>query len=87
MGRDVVSTLLVVGMPRWDRVGEGPDLTRQPIGYWLNFINNNRRVVMPYRDAETGEYVTEEYAKRHPKTTVHERDKPKPKPPSKPKKR
>jgi len=35
---------------------------------------------MPYRDAETGEYVTEEYAKKNPKTTVFERDKPKPKP-------
>ena len=29
-----------------------------------------------YRDAESGEYVTEEYAKAHPKTTVAERDEP-----------
>lgn len=28
-----------------------------------------------YRDAETGEYVTEDYAKKHPKTTVKEKDK------------
>ncbi len=41
-----------------------------------------------YRDAVSGEYVTKEYAKKHPKTTVSESDKPKtpsiPKPPSKP---
>jgi len=28
-----------------------------------------------HRDAGTGKYVTEEYAKRHPKTTVKETDK------------
>jgi hypothetical protein len=28
-----------------------------------------------YRDAITGKYVTEEYAKKHPKTTVKETDK------------
>ena len=27
-----------------------------------------------YRDAKTGQYVTENYAKRHPDTTVKERD-------------
>lgn len=27
-----------------------------------------------HRDAETGKYVTEEYAKKHPKTTVKETD-------------
>lgn len=31
-----------------------------------------------YRDAETGEYVTEEYARKHPKTTVAETEKKKP---------
>ncbi len=29
----------------------------------------------PHRDAETGKYVSEEYAKKHPKTTVKEVDK------------
>jgi hypothetical protein len=29
---------------------------------------------MPYRDAQTGEYVDEEYAQAHPDTTVHEDD-------------
>lgn len=32
-----------------------------------------------FRDAETGEYVTQEYAEANPKTTVRETDKPKPK--------
>lgn len=32
------------------------------------------------RRADTGEYCTEEYAKKHPKTTVTEHDKVKPKP-------
>ena len=31
------------------------------------------------RDAGTGRYVTEEYAKKHPKTTVKETDKKTPK--------
>ncbi len=35
-----------------------------------------------YRSAETGNYVTEEFAKKNPKTTVKETDK---KPASKPK--
>lgn len=30
--------------------------------------------VIRYRDAETGEYVTKEYAKANPKTTVKETD-------------
>lgn len=30
-----------------------------------------------HRDAESGKYVTEEYAKKHKKTTVAETDKPK----------
>lgn len=30
-----------------------------------------------YRDAGSGQYVTEDYAKKHPKTTVKETDKPK----------
>jgi hypothetical protein len=25
-----------------------------------------------YRDAETGEFITEDYAKKHPKTTISE---------------
>ncbi|GEM_PF-729531 len=29
----------------------------------------------PYRDAGTGQYVSEEYAKKNPKTTVKETDK------------
>lgn len=37
------------------------------------------------RSAVTGRYVTEQYAKTHPATTVHERTSPKPPPPSKPK--
>lgn len=28
-----------------------------------------------FRDADTGHYVTEDYAKKHPKTTVKETDK------------
>lgn len=28
-----------------------------------------------HRSAKTGEYVTEEYAKKHPSTTVKEKDK------------
>lgn len=28
-----------------------------------------------YRDAESGQYVKEDYAKKHPKTTVKETDK------------
>jgi len=30
-----------------------------------------------HRDAGTGQYVTEKYADKHPKTTVREVDKPK----------
>lgn len=30
-----------------------------------------------YRDAETGEFVTKQYAEKHPKTTVKETSKPK----------
>jgi hypothetical protein len=37
-----------------------------------------------FRDAETGHYVTEEFAKKNPKTTVKETDK-KPAPKTKPK--
>lgn len=37
-----------------------------------------------YRDAGSGEYVTKEYAEKHPKTTVKETDKT-PKKPKKPK--
>jgi hypothetical protein len=33
------------------------------------------KTVEHYRDAETGKYVTEEYAEKHPKTTVKETDK------------
>lgn len=32
-----------------------------------------------YRDAEDGQYVKKEYAEKHPKTTVKETDKTKPK--------
>ncbi|EEZ93448.1 hypothetical protein [Legionella longbeachae] len=39
--------------------------------------------MVKYRDAGSGKYVTENYAKKHPKTTVSESDKPKP--PTKPK--
>lgn len=39
-----------------------------------------------YRDAESGEFVTEEYAKKHPKTTVSETIKNPPKKPNRPKK-
>lgn len=39
-----------------------------------------------YRDAETGHYVTEDYAKKNPKTTVKETDK-KPVPKTKTKKK
>ncbi|RAO75785.1 multidrug transporter [Dyella jiangningensis] len=39
-----------------------------------------------YRDAGTGQFVTEGYAKKHPGTTEKEHNKPAPKPPSKPKK-
>lgn len=35
--------------------------------------------VVHNRDADSGRYVTEAYAKKHPKTTVKETDKPKPK--------
>ena len=35
------------------------------------------------RDAGTGQYVTEDYAKKHPKTTVTETQKPAPKPTTK----
>jgi hypothetical protein len=33
------------------------------------------KVAVRYRSAITGRYVTEAYAKKHPKTTVKERDK------------
>jgi hypothetical protein len=33
-----------------------------------------------YRRADTGQYTTEKYAKDHPRTTVKETDKGKPKP-------
>lgn len=36
-----------------------------------------------YRDAVTGEYITEDKAKRNPRESVKETDKPKPKSPSK----
>ncbi|AVB14308.1 multidrug transporter [Pseudomonas savastanoi pv. glycinea] len=38
-----------------------------------------------YRDAVTGEYITEKDAKKNPRESVKETDKPKPKSPSKPK--
>ena len=45
----------------------------------LNFnileIMAKKNVQIRYRDAETGEYVTKEYAKKNPKTTVKETDK------------
>jgi|SoiMethySBSTD1v2_1073268.scaffolds.fasta_scaffold2273325_2 hypothetical protein len=31
-----------------------------------------------YRDADSGQYVKKDYADKHPKTTVKETDKPKP---------
>ena len=31
------------------------------------------RIIVRSRDSETGEFVTEEYAKRHPRTTERER--------------
>ena len=34
--------------------------------------------IVRYRRADTGVYVTEDYAKKHPKTTVREADTPKP---------
>lgn len=33
------------------------------------------KIIEKFRDAETGGYVTEEYAKKHPKTTVKETQK------------
>ena len=33
------------------------------------------KTVEKYRSAITGKYVKEEYAKKHPKTTVKEKDK------------
>ncbi len=39
---------------------------------------------MPNRDAGTGRYVTEKYAKKHPKTTVKETDRPRRKTKKKP---
>lgn len=35
---------------------------------------NNPKIIR-YRDVITGHYVTEAYAKKHPKTTVKETDK------------
>lgn len=35
----------------------------------------NEKKIEHYRDAKTGEYVTPEYAKKHPSTTVKETDK------------
>lgn len=40
----------------------------------------------PYRDARTGQYVSEEYAKKNPNTTVKETDKKTPLPAKKKKK-
>lgn len=37
------------------------------------------------RSAGTGQYVKKTYAVKHPQTTVIEHDKPRPKPPKKPK--
>jgi hypothetical protein len=34
-----------------------------------------QKTVEHYRRADTGKYTTEEYAKKHPKTTVKEKDK------------
>ena len=39
-----------------------------------------------YRDATTGRFVTEQFARRNPATTVGETRKPSPPPPTKPKK-
>lgn len=39
-----------------------------------------QKKITHHRSADTGKYVTEEYAKRHPKTTVKETDTVKPKP-------
>ena len=39
--------------------------------------------IIRHRDAEDGKYVTEEYAKKNPKTTVKETDKAPPKLPPK----
>jgi hypothetical protein len=33
------------------------------------------KTVEHYRDAETGRYIPKEYAEKHPKTTVKEKDK------------
>ena len=41
------------------------------------------KTITRHRRADTGEYTTEEYANRHPKTTVKETDKVKPKKKSK----
>ena len=37
-------------------------------------MKKKSKKVIHYRDAETGEYVTKEYAKANPKTTVKETD-------------
>lgn len=34
-----------------------------------------KKTITRHRDAGTGEYVTKEYAEKHPKTTVTEKDK------------
>ena len=39
-----------------------------------------QKKVTHHRSADTGRYVTEEYARKHPKTTVKETDKVKQKP-------
>jgi len=35
----------------------------------------SKKTVVHYRDAEDGQYVTKEYAEKHPDTTVKEKDK------------
>ena len=35
----------------------------------------NKKIQKDYRSAITGKYVTKEYAKKHPKTTVSEKKK------------
>jgi len=42
-----------------------------------------QKKIIRHRDAEDGKYVTEEYAKKNPKTTVKETDKAPPKLPPK----
>lgn len=56
------------------------DLTNRVFLYLTIKPSTMSKPIKKDRDAGTGQYVTKEYAEKHPKTTVTETQKPAPKP-------